>query len=279
MRALVLLLALAGCAASETPAPDAPATEAVAVPEVDLDLDSLFTDDLEGTFVLRDLATGATRVYHPERAAQRFLPASTYKIPNTLIALETGVASGPDFAIPMGEDVTPADWWPRSWRNDQTLETAFRNSVYWAYQDLARRIGDEAMRAHLAQFDYGNRDMGGGLDRFWLEGDLRISPLEQTAFLDRLYHGRLGVSDRSTQIVRDLMVLEETDAYRLSGKTGTADVTPTRELGWLVGFVEVGEKAYAYALNMEGERVWEDYPPQSRAAFVARILQAVGTIP
>ena len=285
MRVLIFLFALvAACTASEpaldAPAPEAALPEAAIAPEADLDLDSLFTADLEGTFVLRDLATGTIQTYNAERAAERFLPASTYKIPNTLIALETGAASGPDFAIPWDStEAAPRAWWPRSWRGDQTLATAFRNSVYWAYQDLARRIGEDAMRMYLAQFDYGNQSMGGGLDRFWLGGDLRISPLEQSAFLDKLYHGRLGVSERSTQIVRDLMVLEETDAYRLSGKTGTGEVTPTREIGWLVGFVEVGEEAYAYALNMEGERVWEDYPPQSRAAFVTRILRAVGTIP
>lgn len=277
--ALVAVL-LAGCSASERPAPTPGAERPGAAAETEtLALDSLFVG-LDGTFVLRDLATGATRVYNPERAARRFVPASTFKVPNTLIALETGVASGPEHAVAWDStEAVPEAWWPRSWRGDQTLETAFRNSAYWAYQDLARRIGEERMRAYLAQFDYGNQSMGGGLDRFWFEGDLRISPLEQAAFLDRLYHGRLGVSERSTRIIRDLMVLEETDAYRLSGKTGTANVTDTRELGWLVGFVEVGEGASAYVLNMEGERVWEDFPPQTRAAFVTRLLRATGTIP
>lgn len=284
-RLALLAVLLAGCAASEQPevpppTVTAPTASASPVPEGEaFDLDSLFVD-LDGTFVLRDLADGATQTYNPERAATRFVPASTYKIPNTLIALETGVASGPAFAVAWDStEAVPADRWPLAWRGDQTLESAFRNSVYWVYQGLARDIGEDRMRMYLAQFDYGNQDMGGGLDRFWLGGDLRISPLEQAAFLDKLYHGRLGVSARSTQIVRDLMVLDETDAYRLSGKTGTADVTPTRELGWLVGFVEVGSAAYAYALNMEGERVWEDYPPPTRAAFVTRILRATGTIP
>jgi beta-lactamase class D len=172
----------------------------------------------------------------------------------------------------------PEPWWPRSWRRDQVLRTAFQNSVYWFYQEVARRIGEDRMQDYLRRFDYGNQDVGGGLDQFWLRGDLRISPYEQVEFLERFYTGNLGLSARTTQVVKEVMVLEDGASYRLSGKTGTAEVTPTRELGWLVGFVETGDRVVFYALNMEGERVWEDWPPHERTDLVRQLLAELGVL-
>lgn len=243
-------------------------------PEISaINLDPFFTG-MEGTFVIHDVQKGITQVYNPARAEKRFIPASTYKIANSLIALETGVVSDTEFALPLDTaTVQPMDWWPESWHKEQTLKTAFQNSVYWYYQELARRIGEDRMKEYLRRLDYGNQNMGGGLDTFWLVGDLRISPFEQIDFLRRLYAGNLDVSERSMQIVKEMMVLEEKPTYRLSGKTGTAEITATKELGWLVGYLEKGKRVYVYALNMEGERVWEDWPPSKRKELVGKILE------
>lgn len=277
---LLLLLGfglLSGCGPASDTAPEEPA--APAIPADTLNLDAFFKG-LEGTFVLWDAQTGRTHAYNPQRARQRFLPASTFKIPNALIALETGVASGPDFLLARDSVAAPRQaWWPASWLQDQTLQSAFQNSVYWYYQILARRIGPERMQAYLHQFAYGNEDLSGGIDTFWLEGGLRISPEEQVAFLQRFYYGELGLSDRTTALVKDIMVLKDTLDYRLSGKTGTAAVTPTRELGWLVGYVEQGPSVYIYALNMEGETVWEQWPPHRRVELVQAILQTLDVWP
>ena len=267
---LLTLVAL-GCGTS----PERPAGPSTTP---DLELADLITgtEPIDGAFVLLDGQTGQLRYYQRERARRRYLPASTFKIPNTLIALETGVASGPDFPLPWDSSAAPTT--RAAWARDQTLATAFRNSVYWYYQELARRVGEGRMRDWLARLDYGNQDMG-GLDNFWLRGDLRISPEEQVRFLRRLHDGDLPVSARSRAIVRELMLLEDAGAYRLYGKTGSSDVTPTRENGWLVGFVEVGDGVHYYALNMEGETVWEDWPPGARADLVVRILERAGVVP
>lgn len=257
----LLALAAAGPAAAQT-------TDRVVV------LSGLFEGAEEATFVLLDLETGRMVRHDPARASDRFPPASTFKIPNSLIALETGAVAGPGHAIAWDSLAVPREeFFPSSWARDQTLETAFRNSVYWYYQALARRIGPETYRKWLARFDYGNRDLGGGIDAFWLEGDLGISADEQVEFLRRLWTGALGVSERSTRIVKDLMLLEEGPGYRLRGKTGTAEVTPTRELGWIVGVVETPDGDFAYALNMEGEDVWETWPPGRRPRLVLSILE------
>lgn len=150
------------------------------------------------------------------------------------------------------------------WLKNHTLRSAIRLSVYWYYQVLAREIGAERMQKYLDQFDYGNRDMGGGIDRFWLHGDLRISPDEQVRFLEKMYNGKLGFSTESTKIVKEILVLEEGAGYRLSGKTGTTDITATRELAWLVGFVESEGDIWFYALNMESEQVWEQWDISSK---------------
>jgi beta-lactamase class D len=242
--------------------------------------------DGEGAFVLLDAESGRVRVFGTDRSRRRALPASTFKIPNTLIALETGVVDGPEFTLPFDSAATPPQpRWPRSWPRDHTLRSAFRNSVVWYYRELARRVGPERMAAWLERLAYGNGATSPAVDRFWLDGDLRISPQEQVEFLRRLWAGELPVSERSASVVRELMTLDEGPGWRLYGKTGTAEVTPTRELGWLVGTVErergdaTGADLSVFALYMEGERVWEEWPPDRRAELVERILLELGALP
>lgn len=252
-----------------------------------VDLAPLFSEiDGEGSFVLLDAGSGRVRIFGTERSRRRLVPASTFKIPNTLIALETGVVDGPDFALPFDSVATPPQpGWPRGWAADQTLRSAFGSSVVWFYQELARRVGPDRMAGWVNRLEYGNEATSPSVDRFWLDGDLRISAQEQVDFLRRLWAGELPVSERSAAIVRDLMLLDEGPGWRLYGKTGTAEVTPTRELGWLVGTVErvredgSGPDVSLYALNMEGERVWEAWPPDRRAGLVERILVRLGALP
>lgn len=271
-----LVAGATACASAET---SSEPFQGASVREVDLT--SLFRGDqaVEATFVLLDPSAGWT-IHNPDRAVQRFLPASTFKIPNTLIALETGVATDADFTIPFDSirDRREGFWTPE-WSRDQTLRSAFQNSVYWYYQELARRVGSARMQQYLSLFEYGNQDMGGGDDRFWLEGDLRTSPKEQVDFLRKFHQETLGVSTRSTDILREIMVLEIGPGYVLSGKTGTADVTPTRELAWLVGFLEREDSVLYFALNLEGEEVWERWgQPLARRQLVMSIFRELGVL-
>jgi beta-lactamase class D len=210
--------------------------------------------NVQGTFVLLDAQTGQTLRHNPERARTRFLPASTYKIPNSLIALETGVATGADFPLKWDSTAVPRQpWWPAAWGQDHTLRTALPNSVVWYYKELARRIGPERMQSYVDQFGYGNRNISGGIDKFWLTGELRISADEQVAFLHRFHAGKLGVSERTTRIVKDLLVLEQTPHYRLSGKTGWAGMgDPSQsQVGWFVGYLERAEGVHIFAINID----------------------------
>lgn len=249
--------------------------------EVDLSDFLVGIPEQDATFVLLSGDDGTITRYNPARARRRFVPASTFKIPNTLIALETGVAPDADFKLSWNEELRPATgFWAKSWSQDHTLRSALRHSVYWYYQELARRVGPDRMQFYLNQFEYGNRSMDGGVDQFWLHGGLRISANEQVEFLRRMYSGELGISDRSTEIVEDLLVLENAAEYRLSGKTGTVNVTPTRELAWLVGFVERDDQVSFFALNVEGEDVWERWGfPEKRLTLVRSILRSLSIVP
>lgn len=253
----LLFLALAllpGCAPETSPEPasSAPATEAGILSEPP-DL-ARFFDGVEGTFVLLDSRTGDVARHNPERARRRFLPASTFKIPNTLIALETGAAVDPDEVVAWDSVHAPRQsWWPGGWAGDHTLRTAFAGSVVWFYQDLARRIGPERMGDHLNRFGYGNQDLSGGIERFWLNGGLAISAEEQIRFLHRLHDGELGASPGSTALVKELLVLEETPHYRLSGKTGWVGFgeEDVPQVGWAVGYLERGSTVYFFATNLD----------------------------
>ena len=234
----------------------------------------------EGTFVGYKIDDYLIIASDKIRSGEDRLPASTFKVPHTLIALETGVVSDAEFVIPFDAGRKRDGFWPDDWSRDHTLRSAFQGSVYWYYQETARRIGPKRMAEYLKRFGYGNESMAGGVDAFWLEGGLRISADEQVRFLQRMNEGRLGVSGRSLEVLRSIMVLERGPDYTLRGKTGTADVTPTRELAWLVGFVDRAGETWYFALNLEGEEVWERWGPgAARRQLVSSLLRELGVLP
>ncbi|HEY2017716.1 MAG TPA: penicillin-binding transpeptidase domain-containing protein, partial [Bryobacteraceae bacterium] len=176
---------------------------------------------LKGTFVLYDSQKRTYVRYNRQRAAERLSPCSTFKIPNSLIGVETGVVADADFVIPYDSKRDPRqpDWNPE-WPRDHDLRSAFRFSVVWYYQEVARRIGAERMSRFIHQFTYGNQDTSGGIDHFWLGSTLLISADEQVAFLQRLSEQRLGLSARTTDVVKGIMLADEGPGWRLRAKTG-----------------------------------------------------------
>ena len=251
---LFLIALLAGCASTQA---DKQAIDQLAGPvdptpisEIRPDFAKYF-DGFDGSaFVLYDLSLNQYVRYNPERCAERFIPASTFKIMNSLAGLESGVI--PDESYVIEWDGTPQAI--AEWNQDHTLETAFRNSVVWYYQELARRLGKEKMQQYVDAAHYGNQDISGQIDTFWLEGELRISADEQVEFLKRLYEGDLPFSDRSMDIVKGIMVLEDTDDYTFSGKTGTG-IRVAPQVGWFVGYLETNDNVYFFATNIELQTV------------------------
>jgi beta-lactamase class D len=229
---------------------------------------------LEGTFVLLDDASGQWTIYNPERARTGVLPASTFKIFNSLAALETGAAGVDEVIAWEGVERSVTVW-----NQDQAMRQAFQRSTVWLYQEVARRIGPERMAALLEREGYGNLNPGGGIDQFWLTGDLRISAREQVAYLKRIRDRDVGFPPQAVDLVEELLVMERCaePAWVLRGKTGWARA-PGFELGWLVGWVESAAGVHFYALNVETD---DPGVPliQARPAIVRGVLEEVGVIP
>lgn len=222
--------------------------------------------DVVGTFVMLDVRSGTCFLFDPDRASRRFLPASTFKIFNGMTALDEG--SIDDVGTILKWD--GVDRGSAGWNEDQDMRTAFRRSTVWFYQELARRTGEERMRYWLEREHYGNADPSGGIDRFWLDGALRISAEEQVEFLRRLITSELGFSPRAQEVGRDLLIMERTDDYILAGKTGWTQYEG-RHLGWYVGFVERHGGTYIYALNFDSAN--PDFPMRkAREALLRQIL-------
>jgi beta-lactamase class D len=229
-----------------------------------------------GTVVVLDGRTGRTVRHDAERSRRRMSPFSTFKIANSLIALETGAIPGTDFRMQWDSVRHPRSALFPGWYRDHDMRSAMRGSVVWYYREVAKRVGPERMEAHLARIGYGNADVSGGIDRFWLGSSLAISAEEQIEFLRRFHAGELGFSPRTTQAVKDIIVLEETPEYRLSGKTGGGYVDG-QALGWLVGYVERGGEVYFFALNMDGATF--DDIAQRRHELSRAVLRALGVLP
>ena len=209
---------------------------------------------IDGAFVLHDTKNDKYYRHNEKRCAERLSPCSTFKIPNSLIALETGVVKDENFLIKWDSLKTPRqEWWSSTWARDHDLGSAIKYSVVWYYQEVARRVGEENYRQYLRQINYGNQDISGGIDKFWLSSTLKISANEQIEFLKKFYRGELGFSQRTTDIVKSIIVLEQTDQYTLSGKTGAGPRENGKMLGWLVGYVEANNNLYFYALNFDGD--------------------------
>jgi len=201
---------------------------------------------VKGTFVLYDAQTEQLTGHDRARAETRFIPASTFKIPNSLIGLSTGAVSSVDEVLPYGGKPQPF----KAWEKDMGLREAIKASSVPVYQELARRIGLERMSVNVANLGFGNGEIGSVVDNFWLVGPLKISAVEQTQFLTRLARQQLPFPPQAQAQVRELVQLERGEGWTLYGKTGWA-TTYTPKLGWWVGWVEQNGKLYSFALNMD----------------------------
>jgi beta-lactamase class D len=202
-----------------------------------------------GTFVGYKVDEYLVIASDSNRSGEAKLPASTFKIPNSIIALETGVVGDPDTDVFKWDGVRrPIE----AWNRDHTMRTAIAASAVPVYQEIARRIGPERMQKYVDLFEYGNRNIGGGIDQFWLIGDLRIDPVQQIDFVDRLRRGVLPVSKRSQDLVRDILPVTKAGDAVIRAKSGLLGAERGQpSLGWMVGWAEKGSANTVFALNMD----------------------------
>lgn len=226
-----------------------------------------------GTVLVYDLQADRLQALHPERVDERRIPASTFKILNSMVALETGVVADEHTVIPWDGVVR----FRAELNRDLDLATAFRLSAVPHFQRLARSIGPERMQRFVDSLGYGNRDIGGGIDRFWLEGDLRISPREQIELLVRLYRDELPVSPRSMAVVRTIMEMERHEGMVLRGKTGWAALPGGHQVGWWVGWVERGADVFFFASMIEADDPGAGFGA-ARTEVARRVLRRLGIL-
>jgi beta-lactamase class D len=132
------------------------------------------------------------------------------------------------------------------------MRSAIAASAVPVYQETARRIGAERMQKYLDLLEYGNRDIGGGIDQFWLTGNLRIDPFQQIDFVDRLRRGALPISKRSQDLVRDILPVTKVGEAVIRAKSGLLGAEIGKpSLGWMVGWAEKGSDRTVFALNMD----------------------------
>lgn len=215
------------------------------------EMSSLFDSlGVEGSILLFDAERNELLSNDYVWAEKQRLPASTFKIPNSIIALETGVVSD-EFTV-MKWDGTKK--WRQEWEQDLAFKDAFQYSCVPCYQEIARKIGVKRMNEWLDKLEFGKMIVDSStIDNFWLSGESKISQFEQMDFLVRFNLGELPISDRTREIVREIMILEKTEKYCLMAKTGWAS-GDSYENGWFVGFLEQNGNTYYFATNISPKK-------------------------
>jgi len=207
-----------------------------------------------GTYAMFDNGQGEFIVYNMKRYRDSaYLPASTFKIFNSLAGLSTGTIFSDTVVIPWDGKVrtTPGGDTMHEWNKDMNMREAFAVSNVGFYQELARRIGRDTMQMMLDSISYGNKKIGPDIDKFWLDNSLKITPDEELGLVKKLYFKQLPLDNRSQEIVKDLMIREKTDLYTLAYKTGYGFAENGNHIGWIVGWIEENQHPYFFVLNIE----------------------------
>ena len=196
---------------------------------------------VEGTIVIESLNKKKINIYNDKRASELFSPASTFKIPHSLIALNEGIVKK-DSVIVWDKKIREYE----SWNKDQTLLTAFKSSCVWCYQEFASKIGVEKYKKYLKELNYGNKKIGDDVTRFWLDESLEITTFEQIKFLKRFYTNNLPFKIEDINLLKEIMIDEKNENYTIRSKTGWEG-----RYGWYVGYVETKDDVWFFAMNID----------------------------
>ena len=193
------------------------------------------------------------------RANTPLSPFSTFKIANSLIALDSGVIKNTKQALTYDENTYPKQtWWPPVWQLPHyDLTTAFKYSMVAIYRQLSKDIGERSMISYLNRMHYGNEDISSGLDSFWLNASMKISAVEQVRFLQKTYHNQFAFNEQVIDDLKEIMLVENKENYRLFAKTGAGRVDNGTMLGWYVGFVENSVGVHFFAFNFDSRNYAE----------------------
>lgn len=225
-------------------------TSTIAAPESAVEYNMLC--DSQCTVVLKNDSNNQYQIVNQKRANTQLTPFSTFKVPNTLILLETGIVK--DRTQRFAVDLTrykKQKWWPQSWTDKPlVIRDAFQYSALPLYQQLSSQAGRAVYQKYLSEFGYGNQDSSSNIDDFWLNRSLKISAIEQVDFLQKLYQRQFSLSQRTYNEFEKIMLVETTDDYQLYAKTGGGQVAKNDALGWYVGIVKRKDSVHYFAANV-----------------------------
>lgn len=217
------------------------------VQAAELQFDDIFkAEKTTGTLVVERLGQQKIWVHNEARATQPKTPASTFKIPNSLFALEAEAVANVDELVPW--DGTKRRI--KAWNKPHSLRSGIIVSSVPTYQELARRIGLDQMATFVAKAGYGNQQIGDVVDMFWLRGPLQISAYEQIDFLKRLHARDLPFAQDNLEATIDILEVDRGDNWVLRAKTGWA-INTKPSIGWYVGWLELQTDTYVFALNID----------------------------
>lgn len=269
------LIGLFACAAKKTEA-EKKETKVVqretVIPKFQTILD---TADVEGAILIYDLEEDRYYSNDFDWTRKGNLPASTFKITNSIIGLETGVVESDSTLFPWNGEKRRL----KLWEQDLIFRDAFHFSCVPCYREIARKIGESKMNEFLEKLEYGDMKVdSSNVDLFWLVGASKISQYQQIDFLQRFYQSKLPISERTEQIMKLMMVIEDSEDYKLSGKTGWS-ITDDKNNAWFVGYVETQSKAYFFATNVEPKEQFNmDRFPMVRKEVTLKALEAMEII-
>lgn len=214
-------------------------------------LEKYFTSNkVNGCFAVFNNGSGSFNIYNLERFKDSaYSPASTFKIVNSLIGLQTGKIINEKMVIKW-DGVKRAN---ENWNKDLSMDSAFKYSCVPYYQEVARRIGKETMQLWLDSLSYGTKKITTAVDSFWLNNSLKITADEQLGLVKRLYFEQLPFSKNVMATVKKIMVQEQNANYTLAYKTGLANLPNGKPLAWIVGWIEENKHPHFFVLNLEGE--------------------------
>ena len=220
---------------------------------------------VEGTIVIESLNKKKIHIYNDKRASELFSPASTFKIPHSLIALNEGIVKK-DSVIVWDKKIREYE----SWNKDQILLTAFKSSCVWCYQEFASKIGVEKYKKYLKELNYGNKKIGDDVTRFWLDESLEITTFEQIKFLKRFYTNNLPFKIEDINLLKEIMIDEKNENYTIRAKTGWE-----WKYDWYVGYVETKDDVWFFSTNIDTKSK-DDLP--KRKAITLEVLKIKGII-
>lgn len=207
-----------------------------------------------GCFALFDNGTGQFTIYNLARYRDSsYLPASTFKIVNSLIGLQTGAITNENMVIKWDSIQRPVE----AWNHDLSMGEAFRVSAVPYYQEVARRIGKDSMQSWLNKMKYGAKSdtekvvIHSAIDTFWLDNSIKLTPDQQLGLVKKLYFDQLPFFNTYQETIKRVMLFESNSNYKLSYKTGWGKNEKGNNIGWMVGWIEENRHPYFFVLNIE----------------------------